>query len=305
MRRATRLWIALGLNAVIVVGQVVAGIAASSVGLVADAAHNLSDVAAVVVSLVAVRLALRPATPQRSFGFHRATILGAQANAAMLLVVTLVVMVEGVRRLADPDPVEGGIVVVVAGVAVLANSAAAWVLARDQGHGQDLNMRSAFLHMVSDALVSVGVMVSGAVILVVGGWYWLDPAVSIVISAAVGWRAWRLLVQTADVLLESTPDGVDAAAVATAIRAVPGVDDVHDLHVWSLSSDLRALAAHVVVDGEPTLADAQQFGVAVKAMLAEDWAIEHATLEFECATCAPTCAAEVTDVGAVAPAHRH
>ncbi|MCX7621548.1 MAG: cation diffusion facilitator family transporter [Acidimicrobiales bacterium] len=283
MTRQRRLVAALALNVVIVVTQVVFGLLAHSVGLLADAGHNLSDVAAVCFSLIAVRLAARPATAQRSFGYHRATILAAQANAALLLMAIVLVAFEAVRRLVDPQPVESGLVIVVAVVAVLGNTIATLIVY--PAHAADLNMRSVMLHLASDAAVSVGVLVAGIGMAVSEGAFWLDPAVSILIAVVIGWRAIKLLVETADVLLESTPAGLDTVELEAAIVAVPGVESVHDLHVWSLSSDFRALAAHIVIEGNPSLEEAQAVGQRVRDALAEHWAIAHSTLELECESC--------------------
>ena len=146
-------------------------------------------------------------------------------------------------------------------------------------------MRSALLHMISDGAVSVAVALSGLVILVTDGWYWLDPAASLLISAVIGVQGWRLLRSTADVLLESTPAGLDVASLSGAIAAVDGVESVHDLHVWTLSSDVRALSAHLVLEGHPTLEEAQLVGASVKATIGARFRISHATLELECEAC--------------------
>jgi len=285
--RETRLRIVLVMNLAVVVGQVAAGFAAHSLGLLADAGHNLTDVAAVLTSMVAVRLARRPANAGRSFGYHRSTILAAQANAAGVLVVTVLIAIEGVRRLVNPPHVTGSIVVTAALIGAVVNGAAALLL-RERGddHERDLNMRSAMLHMTSDAAASVGVAAAGAVIVATDGWRWLDPAVSLAIGVVIAWQAWRLLRATADVLLESTPAGLDPTRLTAAIVAVDGVDAVHDLHTWSLSSDVRALSAHVVLSGHPTLEEAQVVGERVKQAVSAPFAIAHATLELECEPCA-------------------
>ena len=313
-----RLRLALALNLVIVVVQVVVGILAASLGLLADAAHNITDVAAIVVSLVAVRMARRRATRARSFGFHRGTILAAQANAASILVVCVVVAIEAIRRLGDTRPVEGGLVLVVALIAAAANFGAAAALGggghdhggddgRDHGgDSHDLNMRSALLHMLADGAVSVGVALAGLVILLTGGWYWLDPAVSLVISLVIGVQGWRLLRSTADVLLESTPSGLDVGSLAAAMVAAGGVESVHDLHVWTLSSDVRAMSAHVVLDGHPTLEEAQVVGARVKAAIGAPFRLAHVTLELECEACGPPedhCTIEGIDIAS--GDHRH
>lgn len=282
MNRSRRLAIALGLNVVLVGAQVGFGLAADSLGLLADAGHNLSDVAAVVVSLVAVQWARRAPTAQRSYGYHRGTILAALANAAMILAVSAFILWEGVRRLGEPHPVQGGLVVAVALVAFAVNAGSAVVLRQ---HGSDLNMRSALLHMVGDAAASLGVAVAGMVILVTGRFQWLDPVVSMAIAALIAVEAFRLVRQAAEVLLESTPKDVKLDRLTATIGAVDGVEAVHDLHVWSLSSEVRALSAHVVLAGRPSLAQAQVVGERIKEAVAEPFAIAHSTLELECEPC--------------------
>jgi cobalt-zinc-cadmium efflux system protein len=284
MTRERRLLAAIALNASIVVVQVVAGVVAGSLGLLADAGHNLADVAAVVVSLVAVRLARRPATPQRSFGWHRSTILAAQANAVAILVVTALIALEALERLRSPEPVAAGLVIVAAAAGLVANSIAALILHADHGH--DLNMRSAVLHTASDAAASAGVVLAGLVMMVANGAYWIDPLVSLVIAAVIAVRGVKLLGETASVLLESTPAGLDPLALGAAMAEVEGVESVHDLHVWSLSSELHALAAPPVLDGHPTLEEAQVVGDRVRRHVAVRFAIAHATLELECEACA-------------------
>ena len=298
-RRERRLAIALGLNLAIVVAQVVFGFLAHTLGLIADAGHNLTDVAAILASLIAVRWARRRPTGQRSFGYHRATILAAQANAVSILVVTMWIIYESVVRLLNPETVRGGLVVVVALIAAAANLFAALAVREshsghdhsgdagsgDARHGADLNMRSAMLHLISDTAASVGVAIAGTIILVVDGAYWLDPAISIVLGLLIAYQGWKLLRATTDVLLESTPLGIDTDDVAGAIREMAGVEEVHDLHVWSLSSDIRALSAHLVMSGHPTLEEAQVVGDSVKRMIAPRFNVSHITLELECEAC--------------------
>lgn len=284
MTRTGRLGVAIGLNVGIVVAQVVAGIVAGSIGLLADAGHNLTDVLALTVSFIAVRLATRAPTAQRTFGMHRATVLAALFNAAMIVAVCVFVVIESVGRLRAPEPVDSSIVIVFALGGALFNTLGAFVV---HDHSHDLNMRSAMLHLVSDALTSVAVAATGVVMLLTDGWYWLDPAVALAISVLIAWQGWRLAHSAVDILLESTPAGLDADDVTAAIGAVDGVDAVHDLHAWSLSSELTALSAHVVLSGHPTLEEAQVVGARVKAMLGADYGIAHATLELECEPCAP------------------
>ena len=281
-RRERRLLIALILNCVIVVGEATAGILAKSVGLLADAGHNLTDVGGIALALVAVRWARRSPTKRRSFGYHRGTVLAAQANAASILIATGLITYEAISRLASPEPVEGMLVIVAAGIALAANAGSAVLLFE---RGGDLNMRAALLHMGADAGASIGVVIGGAIIVITGGFDWIDPAISLVIGGLIAVQAWGLLRSTTDVLLESTPTGIDAAEVQTTMAAVAGVEAVHDLHIWSLSSEVHALSAHVIVDGHPTLEEAQAVGNLVKQAVGSKFRIAHASLDLECEGC--------------------
>ncbi len=282
MTRTRRLTISLVLNVVLVAVQVVFGLTAHSTGLLADAGHNLTDAAALVLSLFAVRFALRPRSAARSFGNHRATILAALANAGTIAAVTVVIVVEAIRRLQDPQSVHAGIVVVVAGLAMVANSLAVLVL-RDGS--KDLNMRSAVLHMAGDALAAGAVLISGVVLLFVPAATWLDPVSALVVAAIIVYEAAGVFRSSVSVLLESTPADVDLPSLTASIEAVPGVTEVHDLHVWSLSSEVRALSAHVVLAGHPTLEEAQVVGERAKRAIGSSYAISHSTLELECERC--------------------
>jgi cobalt-zinc-cadmium efflux system protein len=283
MTRTRRLIIGLILNIALVAVQAVFAVAAHSTGLLADAGHNLTDVAALVLSLVAVRYALRPRSAARSFGNHRITILAALANSAAIAIVTAFIVVESVRRLVHPEAVHAGMVVAVAGGALVANGIAALVL-RDGTH--DLNMRAAVLHMAGDALGSLAVLVSACVLLVVPTATWLDPMSALVVAGIIVYQAIAVFRSSVSVLLESTPSDVDLASLTAAMAGVPGVGEVHDLHVWSLSSEMRVLSAHVVLTGHPSLEEAQVVGERVKRSIAAPFAIAHSTLELECERCA-------------------
>jgi len=278
-----RLVIVLVLNVFVVGAQVSAGVIAGSLGLLADAAHNLADVAAIGLAIYAARLARRPATAERSFGWHRSTVLAAQANAAGLLVVTGLVAYEAVRRLVHPHTVEGGWVLVVALVALVINGGSALALRRDAT--TDLNRRAVMLHLMADAGASAVVAIAGAVILLTGHLDRLDPAASLVVSVLIAAQALRLVREASDVLLEGTPRGLDVEQLAGVMSTVPGVEAVHDVHAWSLSSDVRALSAHLVMAGHPTLEEAQAVAGAVKLAIAAPFAIAHATFELECESC--------------------
>jgi cobalt-zinc-cadmium efflux system protein len=279
-RRA--LSIALAANAGFAVVEVVGGISFHSLALLADAAHMASDVVALVVALVAVALMDRPATARHSFGLKRAEVLGAQFNGVVLVGVSVLIIVEAISRFGSPDDVRGAGVIAVASIGLVVNLGSALVLVRAEGHS--LNMQGAFLHMAADAAGSVAAIVAGVAV-VVWDATWVDPAASILIAVLVLWSAWGLLRDTTNVLLEGSPKGIDPDAVRAAIGDDPAVEAVHHVHLWSLASDEPSLSAHVVLRGEVTLHEAQQRGERLKAMLAERFDIDHATLELECHDC--------------------
>ena len=279
--RTRRLAVTLGLTTALAAGQFVAGVEAHSVGLLSDAGHNLTDVAGVVMALVALRMTLRPRNPTRTFGYHRGTILAALANTAVTATVTVAIAVESAIRLAHPHAVHGRTVAVIAAVALVVNTLAAMAV-RDH---RDLNMRAVSLHMAGDALGSLAVLGAGAVLIAWPSLQWIDPTASLVVAVIIVVEAYRLLRASVDVLLESAPADMDLDALSAAMHGVPGVAEVHDLHVWSLSTDVRALSAHVVLTGHPSLEEAQVVGDNVKAAIGAPFSIAHSTLELECERC--------------------
>jgi cobalt-zinc-cadmium efflux system protein len=277
------LWITLVANGAFLVVEVVGGIAFSSLALLADAAHMASDVAGLAIALVAQSLVDRPGSTRHSYGLQRAEVLGALANGILLVATTGWIVVEAVGRFGDEVAVEGGGLLVVATLGLLVNLVSAAMLARHRD--DNLNLRGAFLHMASDAAGSVAAIAAGVAV-VTWDADWVDPAASLVIAALVLWSTWGLLVATVQVLLEGTPAGLDPSVITAAITAEPGIDDLHHLHVWSLASATPALSAHLVVDGEISMHEAQQRGERVRAMLEDRFGITHATLELECHPCA-------------------
>ncbi len=273
--QARALWIALGLNALYTIGEAAAGFLTDSLALVADAAHNLSDVAALGIALIATILAARPATPQRSFGYKRAEILSALANGVLLVAVSIWIFVEAGRRLADPEDVPGGWLIVVAGIGIVVNLVSAAVLWRQ--HAESLNLRAAILHLGGDALASLGVVVAGVIILTTG-WLEADPIVSILIGVLVLVSSWSVLRDAVSILLEEAPRGIDAAEVGRRMAGSESVVDVHDLHIWTITSGFPALAAHVLVrPGEDCHGKRRE----LETMLREDYGIEHTTLQVD------------------------
>lgn len=274
--------LALGLNAALVVALTIAGVVAGSLGLLADAGHDLADVGALTLTIIAIRLARRPATRRRSFGWHRATVLAAQANAAVLLVVSALIAVEAIRRLVHPVAVDGSVVVAMASAALVVNALASRAVRTPE---PDLAMRSAMLHLIADAAASGAVLLAGIVITISPGARWFDPLASLLVAVTVAYHAVVLLREAVDVLLEATPLGLDEDVLVEALRSVEGVENVHDVHVWSLSSDVRALAAHVVMAGHPSLEEAQVVVNRMHLLLSDRFAIAHATIEQECEPC--------------------
>ncbi|MGH2754685.1 MAG: cation diffusion facilitator family transporter [Actinomycetota bacterium] len=279
-RRA--LWIALVLNVTYMVAEVIGGIAFNSLALLADAAHMLSDVIGLGIALYAQRLMLRAASAQHTYGFQRAEVLGALANGVTLLAVVGWIGFEAVGRLLDPEPVRGGGLLAVALIGLLINLGSAVILRRAQG--RSLNMRGAFIHMVSDAAGSVAVIVA-ALAVILWGASWVDPLASVAIAILVLWATWGLMRDTVHVLMEGAPKHLKLAEVEQAMGSQEGVKEVHHVHLWNLASDVPALSAHVLLQNEDSLHDAQLQADELKALLHERFGIEHVTLELECHSC--------------------
>jgi cobalt-zinc-cadmium efflux system protein len=281
--RGRALWISLGLIAGFMVAEIVGGLLFNSLALLADAAHMFSDVVGLGIALIALKLTSRPASARHTYGLQRAEVLGAQANAATLLVVAGWIIYQAVRRIGEPPEVEGGGLLVVAVLGLIVNVVCAVLLAR--ARGESLNMRGAYLHMVADAAGSVGV-ISAAIAVIFFDANWFDPLISIAIAILVLWSTWGLLRDTTRVLMEGSPRGMDPQEVEDAIAADEAVEAVHHLHVWNLASDVSALSAHVILEGEWDLHGAQAEGDRLKTMLHDRFGIEHCTLELECHPCA-------------------
>lgn len=267
------------LNMGFVAVEAVFGVLAGSLALVADAGHNLSDVLALLLAWGAALLSRRLPTARRTYGLRRSSILSALANAVALFVVVGGVTWEAIRRLQDPEPVAGGIVIAVAAFGVLINGVSAALFL--SGSKEDMNLRGAFLHLASDAAVSVGVVIAGAAILATG-WLWLDPAVSIGISLVILLGTWGLLKDAFNLALDAVPNHIDPAAVVAYLSSVPGVRDVHDLHIWGMSTTETALTVHLVMGQGPNdvLLDDALLGN-IREELAERFEIHHATVQLE------------------------
>ncbi len=269
---------ALALTASYTVVEVVGGVLAGSLALLADAVHMLSDNVALAVALIAAWLATKPATPERSFGFKRAEVLAALANGVMLVALAIWIFVEAAMRLRDPGDVLGGWMLAIALVGLAVNVGAGLILSRARRHS--LNVEAAFRHVFADLLGSFGVAIAAVVILTTG-WVEADPLVSILIGVLVLASAWSILRDSTEILLESTPRGIDAGALGRRLASAPGVVEVHDLHVWTITSGFPALSAHVLVrPGEDCHGRRRE----LERLLHVEFGIEHTTLQVDHAT---------------------
>jgi cobalt-zinc-cadmium efflux system protein len=274
-RNRKRLGLTLGLAAVYMVAEAVGGWLTGSLALLADAGHMLSDVAALGLSLLAMWMAQRPPTSRRTFGYHRLEILAALANGATLVAISILVLVEAFHRFRQPPEVDAPMMMGIAAGGLLVNLAGLWIL--HEGREESLNVRGAWLHVLTDALGSVQAIAAGA-LLWGFGWRWADPAASVLIALLVIYSSWSLLKEAAGVLMESAPPHIDVDEVREAMIAVPGVLEVHDLHVWTITSGMESLSAHVVVEE-----GCYDCGVlaAIRATLHDRFDIHHMTVQME------------------------
>jgi len=279
----SRLHLALALNAVVIVGEFAGGWLLNSIALMSDAGHNLVDQGSLFLALYAHLLTARPATESRTFGYHRAGMIAAFLNSFILLLTALGILLIGAKRLFEPVVVDGAWMMGIAAVSFAANLGIALLL--QQGAKDDLNIRSAFWHMLADAWVSLGVIVSGGAILLTG-WTVLDPLISIFVVAAIVHGAWPIFRESLEVLLESTPPGINASTVAATIESIEGVANVHDLHIWAIEPRLIMLTCHILVEGD----DAALTGAllrTIRARIVKDFGIKHMTIQLETTCCHP------------------
>ncbi len=276
-----RLALSIALTLTFVLGEAAAGYWARSLALVSDAGHNFADALALVFSWWALWIARRPADARLTFGYHRAGILAALVNALSLVFIAFFIFWEAAERLREPSPVAAGPMIVVALVAVVLNAVIGFWLHRDAKH--DLNIRSAYLHMIGDAVAALGVVAAGIAVAWTGNSI-ADPIVSIGIGVLILASSWGILNESVNVLLEGVPKGLDMAALEQAIAEVPGVLGTHDLHVWTVGSGIVACCCHIVVT-EQTVSSGQQVLRAVGAVLRERFKVAHATVQIEVEGC--------------------
>jgi cobalt-zinc-cadmium efflux system protein len=270
-----RLSMVLLLTALYMVAEAVGGWLTGSLALLADAGHMLADVAALALALVAVWFASRPATPRKTFGYYRLEILAALINGVALVLISLLIIYEAYHRWVEPQPVKSGAMMVIAVGGLIVNVVCAYLL--HGHHEEDLNVRGAWLHVIGDALGSVGAIIAGALMLLYG-WYAADSLFSVVISLLIVWSSWKLIRESTNVLLEGTPAHINLRAVEEAILETEGVEDVHDLHIWTITSGREALSAHVIhmdTISQPELLSE------LRNKLHERFGVDHLTIQME------------------------
>lgn len=281
---SSRLSLSLFLTLGFVVIEAAAGIFANSLALLTDAAHNLTDVIALGLSWYAVRLTAQPANARKTFGYHRAGILVALVNSTTLVLISLGIFYEAYQRFISPPEVRSTVLIGVGSIAVVINLLTAWLVHRGSQH--DLNLRSTFVHLMGDVVSTVGAVIAGVIIYFTNA-NWLDPFVSVLIGLLILYNAWGILRDAMNILLEATPRDVDIKTMVKEIAQVEGVLSVHDLHVWSLTQDLRTMSAHILTDDLPisAAADIQR---RISELLFHRYNISHATLQLECIDCLPS-----------------
>ena len=274
-----RLAIVLGLTTAYLVAEVIGGLLTHSLALLADAGHMLTDVAGLGFALLAIRFAERPATPERTYGYYRIEILAALVNAVVLIGISFYILSEAYERFRNPPEIQSGGMLAVALVGLVVNIAGIYLL--KSASEESLNMKGAYFEVLSDMLTSIGVIAAG-IIMLTTGWYYADPIISAGIGVFILPRTWMLLRDAVGVLLEGTPNDVNLAALRESIRTVEGVADVHDLHVWSLTSGINAMSVHAVL-ADHSLHD--EVLAAVQKKVTSEFKIAHATVQVECKGC--------------------
>ena len=276
-----RLMLSLTLTAAFVLVEVIAGIFGNSLALLTDAAHNFTDVIALGLSWYALKIAAKPANAGKTFGYHRVGILVALVNSTTLILIAVGIFYEAYHRFITPPEVDSVILISVGTLAFLINAITAWLV--KDGSDHDLNLRSAFLHLMGDVMSTLGAVIAG-VFIYFTKWNWLDPFVSVLIGLFILWNAWSILRQSIHILLESTPENIDIKEMVEKLHTIDGVRSVHDLHVWSINENLRMLSAHIVTD-DISMRECSLIQQDINELLIHGYNIQHATLQIECEGC--------------------
>jgi len=273
--------VALAIVLVVMVAEVIGGILSNSLALLGDAGHMLVDALALGLALFAITIARRPATPTKTYGYHRVEIMAALANSTALVLVSLYIFYEAYQRFLNPPLVQTPLMLLVAAIGLVANLIGVWLLSRTSH--RNLNIKAAFSHIIGDTISSVGVIVAG-VIISVTGWYAADPIVAVFIGGIILWGGARIVRESADILLEGVPRHIQVDKVIETIKNIPGVEDMHDIHTWTSTSGMHALSAHLVIN-EQTVSRSAGIVKAVNQGLAKYFAIGHTTLQLESEAC--------------------
>ena len=281
MRRV--LFVSLVLTVGFVVFEAFAGFSAHSLALLSDAGHNFTDAFALLLAALGIYWQARPGDHTRTYGYQRAGVLAAFVNALSLVVLAAVLFYESYQRLLHPEPVAANIMMIVAAVALVLNLGIAWALGGHGEHHHDLNVRAAWLHMAGDAASSLAIIV-GAALIRYTGWHAIDPILSILIGIAIVWSGWGIIRDSLNILLEGLPKGLELKKVSGELSQVPGVIDVHDLHIWSLGSESRALSCHVLIDDMPP-SESDSILRRINDVLCARFRITHTTVQFEHVKC--------------------
>jgi cobalt-zinc-cadmium efflux system protein len=285
MEREKKLLLILAFTATLTVLEVVGGFISNSLALLSDAGHMLTDSLAIFLSYLAIRWSRRPANHRKTFGYHRAEILVALANGVALVAIAGYIFYEAVLRFFNPQEIKTGILLVIAAIGLAGNLFGLFIL-KGESH-ENLNVRSAFFHILADTLSSVGVIVGGVIIWFTG-WYLVDSLIGVLIGGIVLRGAVDLVMESGEILLEATPRDIDIAQLRQEVQKIPGVEDLHDIHIWTIGSGMRALSAHVLTENISTSAG-QEIACRIRAVLGDQFNIAHTTLEMECETCGDAC----------------
>ncbi|MDH4164075.1 MAG: cation diffusion facilitator family transporter [Nitrospirota bacterium] len=275
------LLIALGITLLMMVAEIIGGVLSNSLALLSDAGHMFTDTLALALSFFAMKFAELPATDRKTFGFYRLEIIAALVNGTVLMLISLYIIYEAYMRIASPPEVQGGLMLVVAIIGLVVNIAGALVLVKH--HKTSLNIRGAFLHIIGDAVSSVGVIIGGVVITYTG-WYLIDPILSMLIAVGIIAGAVGLVSESVNVLLESAPSHLNVATLAVEIAAIQGVREAYHIHVWTITSGVHALSAHVVIDDQ-MVSDSRVVLDNIRTLLSDRFRILHSTIQMECRRC--------------------
>lgn len=275
------LFITIALNIFITVVQIIGGIISGSLSLISDAMHNFSDAVAIVVTFVALRLSKKPKTPKYTFGLKRAEIIAAVVNASTLIIISFFLIREAVERLYNPNEIAGGLMLVVAVFGFIPNVIGAMLLKK--GSEKNINIRTAYFHLLSDAVSSIAIII-GAVFIIYFKVYWIDPILTILIAVYILYQTYKILKESVDILMMSNPEGINLNDIKILVERIPGVNNIHHVHLWKLNDNETHFEAHIDVD-DITVKETSEIQKQIEIMLHDKYEITHTTLQFECDKC--------------------